>query len=193
MRAVRHRIFSLLLIVCCLVWLGIFLQFLGDDLSDTGKIPIETFSGDLPFATIADLAPGGTYTLNDFGFSNTIEIHQDWLAPTVIHWAETASVTLPDGRIVSGGLYVDYYETLSPWLAREAAREYLLAARHEKHYEELPLPPLDADLAVGYHNIFPFLLLQKGNILIKAEFYQTSPDYQIPLDEWTSIMADSIS
>lgn len=77
--------------------------------------PARDVYGQPPFATIADLAPGGTYKLDDFGLSNTVEIRSDWLAPTVIHWAEIATVALPDGKTVSGGLYVDYYETVSSW------------------------------------------------------------------------------
>lgn len=193
-QAGRHRTLSLLLVVSCLIWLGFFLRLWSDDITDSGKIPLDTYTGDPPFATIADLSPDGDYALNDFGISNTIEIRGDWLAPTVIHWAELATVSLPDGRTVSGGLYVDYYETASPWLAREAAREYLCTARRGKYYEELELPFLDVDYAAAYYDSlhFPTLLLQNGSRMIKAEFYQTSPNCALPLAEWTKSMAESI-
>lgn len=192
--APRHRAGGFVLLACCLVWLGIFLRLWSDDLTDVGKTPLDAYTGDPPFATMADLAPGGDYALNDFGISNTVEIRRDWLAPTVIHWGETATVTLPDGRTASGGLYVDYYETASPWLAREVAREYLRSARRGKHYEALSLPPLGVDYAAAYLDglHFPTLLLQHGDRVLKAQFYQTSPDFEISLAEWTQLMAASI-
>ena len=132
--------------------------------------------------------------MDDFGLSNTVEIRSDWLAPTVIHWAEIATVALPDGKTVSGGLYVDYYETVSSWAAREAAREYLHVARRSRNYEELELPALDIEYAVGYYDSLqsPTLLLQSGNRFMKVTFYQTSTNYQISLADWASIMAASI-
>ena len=190
--AVRHRVRGFMLLACCLVWLGLFLHLWSADLTDARKLPLDAYTGDPPFATIIDFAPGGDYALDNFGISNTVEIRSDWLAPVVIHWSETATVTLPDGRTVSGGLLVDYYQTAAPWLARKAAHEYLRTARRSKHYESLPLPPLGVDYATAYSNYFPTLLLQKGNLVLKAEFYQTSPNYELSLAEWAQIMAASI-
>lgn len=193
-QAARHHFFSLLSIIGCLTWIVILLCLWSRQMDGAGKIPLDSYTGDPPFATIIDLVPGGTYTLNDFGFSNTIELRNDWLAPTVIHWSEIATVALPDGRTVSGGLYVDYYETVSPWLARETAREYLRTAQRSKYYETLSLPPLGVDYAAAYLDSlhFPTLLLQHGNLILKVEFYQTSPDCELPLAEWAQLMASSI-
>lgn len=193
-RAARHRIASLLAVVCSVAWIIALLCLWVQNTEGAGAIPLETYTGNPPFATIADLAPGGTYKLDDFGLSNTVEIRSDWLAPTVIHWAEIATVALPDGKTVSGGLYVDYYETVSSWAAREAAREYLHVARRSRNYEELELPALDIEYAVGYYDSLqsPTLLLQSGNRFMKVTFYQTSTNYQISLADWASIMAASI-
>lgn len=191
-RAVRHRVMSLLAVVCCVAWIVTLIYLWKQDIEGVGKIPLESYTGNPPFATIVDLAPGGTYKLDDFGLSNTVEIRSDWLAPTVIHWAEIATVGLSDGRTVSGGLYVDYYKTISPWFAQEAVRETLRLAQHSKYYEEYSLSDLDVDYAVAYQDIFPILLIQDGSIMIKAQFYQTSPNYEIPLDEWAQLMAASI-
>lgn len=193
-RAARHRFSSVLSVICCIAWVITLLYLWMQDQEGAGKIPLETYTGNPPFATIADLAPGGTYTLDDFGLSNTVELRSDWLAPTVIHWSEIATVELPDGRIISGGLYVDYYETVSPWLAREAAREYLWLAQHSKDYQMLELPDLGIEYAVGYCDSlhFPTLLLQNGNYFMKVMFYQTSASDQLPLEDWSYIMAAAI-
>ena len=191
-RAVRHRISSVLSVVCCLAWILALLCLWAEDLEDAGKIPLETYTGDLPFATIADLIPEGRYALDDIGFSNTVEFGSDWLAPSIIHWAEIATVTLPDGRVFSGGLYVDYYETASPWLAREAARELTRAARHSKYFSELEMPELDVSYAQAYSDMFPKLILQEGNLVVQIEFYQTSEAYELPLSEWAQRMVESL-
>ncbi len=192
-RAAWHRFSSLFAVICCVAWCTVLLVLWSQDMEDAGEIPLETYTGDPPFATIADLVPGGTYTLDDFGLSNTIEIRSDWLAPTVIHWAEIATVTLPDGKTVSGGLYIDYYETVAPWLAREAAREYLRLAQHKKGYEALSLPVLDVEYAAAYLDPFPTLLVQDGPIIMRVAFYQTSPNYELALAEWAPRMVASLA
>lgn len=117
----------------------------------------------------------------------------DWLAPVIIHWKETASGYLSEEEHLSGGLYVDYYETISPWLAKEAAREYWHKAKRSKGYEALSLPQLDVDYAVAYMNSIhiPTIIIQDGTKIMRVSFYQTSP-YNMNFEEWVKMMADSI-
>ena len=94
-------------------------------------------------------------------------------------------------QLLEGGLDVEYYETASPLLARIIAREFLRKAKHEKHYAECELPPLDVDYAAGYTDYFPTVVLQKGNRVISAMFYQTGTS-SMPYKDWVRIVAQSI-
>ena len=118
----------------------------------------------------------------------TVEIHSDWLLGTVYSTEETGAATLSDGRVFHGGLYVDYIEASSPWIARTVAREYVrydrwknrwTLFRQESDWKELPLPDLGVDYAVAYTDIFPTVVLAEGDKAVKFYFYDTneSVDY----------------
>jgi len=101
---------------------------------------------------------------------------------------------LSDGRILDGGLYVDYHETVSPFLAKRLAMEYYQKDKREKNYEALKAPNLSVDFVVAYNNNvhFPTIVIQEGNKVVHVSFYQTSSNYTMELEEWSSIVAESI-
>jgi hypothetical protein len=181
------RIFLIALWVCLLLHLWI--------VSTDDEKPLAEYTGELPFATIADLAPEGKFSFDSFGRFNTIEIHSDWLAPVVITLQESAHVELPGGRFLSGILSVDYYETGSPLIAREVAREHHLGDRFSKDYKELQLPELDVDYAVAYmsrYSIGPTLILQEGNKVMHLTFFQSSSSYEVDFEDWVSVFVQSM-
>ena len=92
--------------------------------ADKGRIPLEEYAGELPFATIADIVPG-EYERIGFPVTDGIQTRSDILAPVVIDFREYAAVTVTGGKAFSGGLLIDYYETVSPRLARATAEELL--------------------------------------------------------------------
>ena len=151
---------------------------------------------------MADLARDeNSYELENYGFSNTVEIWSDWLAPVNYDWNEIAIAALPDGRRIEGGLYVTYHQARSPAIAKTIAKEYLNKDRYEhafslfyeNDFEPLELAPLDVEYAVAYTgNLhFPTVILQDGCHVLRAYWYQTSKDKLSP-DEWSAILADSI-
>lgn len=188
----RYRAGGLLFLACIIAWTGLLLHNWSEDTMRVNERPLAGYTAPLPFATIADLMPGGQLSLDNTGYGNTVELDSDWLAPTIIALRQNATVKLPDGRSLSGGLYVDYYETAAPWLAREIAREYLSADKKSSHYRELQLPELDVDYAVAYDAILPTLIVQEGGRAMRVTFYQTSGDYEVPFDVWVRIFAESI-
>ena len=152
--------------------------------ADKGRIPLEEYAGELPFATIADIVPG-KYERMGFPLTDGIQTRSDILAPVVIDFREYAAVTVTGGKAFSGGLLIDYYETVSPRLARAAAEELLLNARLKRHYTPMDLADTGADMQAAYYDEvhMPTVILQKGNRVIKATLYQTG-EYTISMDEW---------
>lgn len=189
-RATRYRVGNILFLVLIIAWFAVFMYRWGH--STDGRMKLEDYSGELPFATIADLAPGGEFSLRDFGsYSNMIDISSDLLAPTIISMFQTASVRLDDGTLLDGGLDVEYFETVSPWIARQIARE--LQSQDKSDYRDsyalLETPDLNADYAVAYESLFTTLILVDGNRVIRIAFYQTSNNYTMPTQEWMQIFA----
>jgi hypothetical protein len=193
-RSVLYRTGSVVLILLIVVWLGLLLHDWNDSILEEGKISLADYAGDLPFASMKDFAPEGEYRMQKISYMNKVEQKTDWLAPTVISWQEAATIKLPDGRYLSGGLYVDYYETAAPWLAREAAREHLQKDRRGRSFRLLALPELGVDYAAACADsiTIPTLIIQNGNKIIHATFYQTSDTYNLALEDWAQAMADSI-
>lgn len=160
------------------------------------------FEGQLPFASMRELASADGTAVTDYresmtgdGF-NLVELHSDWLAPSMIDYHEVADVTRADGSVLSGGLYVDYYETASPWLARQLLREYHAIARRDRSYTPLDTPQLDGYTLVAYEGTlhFPVVLIQRGNVFLYAYFYQFDDpgSYTLPLEQWIRILAQSL-
>jgi len=186
-------------IALALILVGIFLHDWNVSAMNEDKVQLDQYTGTLPFASMSELAGGEVSDLQmtmmglSLGF-NSIEEKSDWLAPRCIHYMEHSRLTLSDGRVLDGGLYVDYYEAASPWLARQLARECYRLDRREKWFDPMTPPELDADFVEAYANNvhFPTLLLQDGKVVLRASFYQTSR-YTLDFEEWTLVMADSLN
>ena len=167
-----------------------------DSVMDAGMVPLESYAGEIPFATIRDFAGGEGYyrmTMQELSQSfNTVEEWSDWLAPRCIEYNEHAQITMPDGRILDGGLYVEYYETINRTVARWLAKECYRVERRQKGYEAMETPSFDAEFAAAYQNIvhFPTILIQNENVVIRAYFYQTSSNYTVAFEEWAGMIAD---
>lgn len=114
----------------------------------------------------------------------------------MIDYHEVADVTRADGSVLRGGLYIDYYETASPWLARQLLREYHAIARRDRSYMPLDAPEVDGCTLAAYEGTlhFPVVLIQRGNVFLYAYFYQFDDpgSYILPLDEWIGILARSL-
>ena len=90
---------------------------------------------------------------------------------------------------------VDYYETVSPIIAERLTKECLRIDEWEKGFELTETPDLNVDFAAAYYNElhFPVILIQEGNVVIRAMFYQTSSNYTMNMATWAGILADSIA
>ncbi len=174
-------------VVCVLI------SYWNDSILGTHEIPIEEYKGEIPFATMADLLPEGTHRYADYNFGNTVQSWSDLLSPVNIVWDEISEVKSPDGINLDGGLDVYYHETLSPFVASSLAKDFHRHDRQEKHYDELEvdLPNLDYCAAYSDNLHFPVVIMQKGNIVVRARMYQTGSS-EMPLQEWAEIIHNSV-
>ena len=149
--AKRNRIVPIVYIALVLVFVGIALKFWNDDVLDVNEQPLQSYTEELPFATMETLVPGSSFVYSNYDFSNTIEVKSDWLAPQVIDFSQNGTITMPDGSTLSGGLMVQYYRTAAPWIAQELAKEYQRSDKrqYKKHYSEYELPDLGMDYAAA--------------------------------------------
>lgn len=165
------------------LWLGFLLCFLirwgTGTLTPEADLPPSARQEPFPFATLAELFPEGRFTRDETDTaaafsSNVYRESGDWLAPEIIQFKERGTVTLPDGASFSVTLYVDYYKTPRPWVARLLAKERIRYDRlrgSRRHWKAIPLGPVDADLAEAYTDFFPTLILQKGCQLVEVTWF----------------------
>ena len=191
-KSALYRAKKLAFLAFAILWAVWMLSLWSADVLDEGKIPLASYAGDPPFATIADFGVPGSYRRTELPYTNTVQSASDPLAPVMVVWQENATVTLADGRVISGGLYVYYFELASPVLAREAARELTRqkqATGREREELSLSLPSLDS--AYAFADLFPTVVLRQGKTVLRAEFFQTSEE-QLDLNEWAGILAENI-
>ena len=165
--------------------------------SYTGQIPQKEYTGNPPFATMAEFLPGGERKLIDmsYGNMNTVREWSDVLAPVNFEWDEVATITHPDGRKLSGGLEIIYHEARFSWLARRMAWEHFIKGKQEDDFELLSLKLEEMDTVYAYTSIlhFPSIILQKDNKVLFARFYTSGTEnIELSLEEWAGILADSL-
>ena len=103
-------------------------------------------------------------------------------------------MTQSDGNVLDGGLYVYYHETAAPWIARLLAREYTRADRRDSGYVPLdvPLPGVEYASVCRTSLHVPAVILQEGNIVVRALFLQSGGGEKIPTEVWAAQFAESI-
>jgi len=198
-RAVDIGLTLLFLVLLCRSW--------ATDALGIREIPLEDYTGAIPFSTVVELGPDkeGTYRENrvlDVGSS--VMSWSDPLSPINIDWEELATVSYDDGTELDVSLYVEYHEMLHPILARRLAREFQktdsrssLLSKPSRHYQELPPPELDVDYVSAYRTWIGFetVVLQEGNKVMHISYVQhsdTDEAYRLTVDEWAAIFAEEI-
>ena len=187
----RKALFWLLIILVFVF----FFRLLGDTLENRDRMPRSQYPGKPPFATLADFAEGEyRMTWNDIQYDYASRWSNAFLKEGV-EWSEHGEIRRPDGTRLSGGLKITYFDTRSEALAKLLAKELQRTdrANARKDYEELACPDLGMDHAAAYRSLahFPCVVLRKGNIVLRALFYQTGMD-ELILEEWARILADSL-
>lgn len=188
-RALRHRLRGPVFLVLFVGWI-VSMLFRWSAMTTLESNPLPQDLDALPFATLEDLAGGGTWRQEDFYKSNTFLAISDLLAPVAIEMNQSGQVIGEDGTILlDGSLDIKYYETRSPLLARQLMSELQREDRENwsKHYQELPVPDLgvETDATVAYSAFRPTLLLVDGSRCIRISLLQFG-DTAVPFDIWAS-------
>lgn len=153
---------------------------------ETTEIPNTEYPGDPPFATVADVFPGGTITEDnvwmDYGTFKTVET----AVATSVEWNESCNVTTTDGEHFFCILRLTYHETVSEWIARGLERDYYVydsTRYHSKWFEELDAPDLGVDSVRVYYNAHGILnvLMREGNRVVHAV---VTMDNQTDANQW---------
>ncbi|MBO5227760.1 MAG: hypothetical protein J6B39_02055, partial [Lachnospiraceae bacterium] len=178
------------------IYIILLLNMFSAEIMEKNEIPIKEYTADPPFVTLVDLVPEGeTYEYRIFmsGLADTVRKWSDWLAPVNFDWEENAIITCESGKVIEGSLYVDYHETVSPWLANIIAKEYHREDKRSKYYEFIDMPDIDAGYAAVYYGDVRelTLVIQKGNKIIHAEIMQFGED-KLTSDEWVKMVIKAI-
>ncbi len=191
----KHHFTSVTGVVLSIAAVVTFLWVVLNLYSYTGQVSQKEYTGNPPFATMADFLPGGTRNLINmsYGNMNTVREWSDVLAPVNYEWDEVATITHPDGRKLSGGLEIIYHEARFPWIAKRMAREHFIKGKQEDDFELLTLKIEGMDTVYAYNSIlhFPSIILQKDNKVLFARFYTTGKEnIELSLEEWAGILAE---
>lgn len=161
--------------------------------------PLDQVQGPLPFITLEDMDPAGNHgTLNKID-NATCNQWSDLLFPVVVDYLDGGNLE-ENGEQISGGLLeVQYFEALSPSLARGIAREFTRFYSHQtfgsRSVEVQPLEGLGLDYAMGlYTERFGLMrvVLAEGNRAICARFSLDDETGPYTIENWTALMARNL-
>ena len=153
---------------------------------DTTEIPNTEYPGDPPFATVADVFPGGTITADnvwlDYGTFKTGET----AISKNVEWKESCDVTTADGENYFCILRLTYHETASEWIARGLERDYYVYNKSRgqgKWFEDMTAPELGVDSVRVYYNGYGvlYVLMREGNRVVHAA---VTMDNQTNANQW---------
>lgn len=158
------------------------------------EIPHEEYSGEIPFAAVADVFPNSTITNdNDFLDYGTINTWSTAIADNY-EWNESCYVTTAEGEEFFCILRLEYHEVSAEWIARGLERDYYTydANRyHGKRFEDLPAPELDVDSIRVYNSYGSFyVLMREGNHVVHAVVLFDNETNQNQWQLWAQAMAD---
>ena len=155
---------------------------------------LDTYSQEIPFATMEDLAGGGVFEPDGMytEIDNHIAERRTLLASRQINLQQMGAVVQDGTTQMDGILEIDYYELRNDWLAGELFREIQKIDRGSKYYHAMELPDLPTEQEYAYSNHFPTLLLQEGNKVMRVELTQFDNGQQLTLEQWSTILANSL-
>lgn len=144
---------------------------------------LEDYPGDPPFPVLEELVSGEYLDSGDGMYSKSKSL----LIPVHIEWWENGIVP-PRWELY---YRPDYYETLTPAMARELAEELLHQEQKDHGYTTEPLVDLGLDYAVVF-NEDRTVILQEGTKVMRVTLDQ-GYNREIPLEVWTAALAESIA
>ena len=160
------------------------------------EIPHEDYSGEIPFATVADVFPGGTITRdNDFLDYGTINTWSTAISDNY-EWNESCYVTTADGKQYYCILRLEYHEVASEWIARGLEENYYhydATRYHGKDFEDFEVQDLGVDSVRAYYSygIF-YVLMREDNRVVHAVVNFNHDQQQNEWNLWAQAMAEML-
>ena len=181
----RYRIYWVADLLLTVLWIGMAVGYGMADLDGAFTHPLGEYLNEIRVPTMTSLSAEGQVEYDDWmdRGNGTVEVHRDWLLGSFYSITENGTFLMPDGTEFNGGLYVDYIETTSPWVARQMAREYVRFDKWKNfwdylwgnsRYTDLSLPDLGVDYAAAYTEYFPTVVLAEGNQVVHLYFYDVN-------------------
>lgn len=166
-KSIRLSVF-LISMLAILTFFSTMFRTMSSPKADTGDYP-----GDPPFLTVADLYPGyGFQSAGLDGMYNYYQRLDSDLCREMIDWREFVKIQVKEGKeIGTATMIVEYYDTASHWLAKGLAMDFIRRDAQWKgidSLERLPDPDLGLDYVFTYNEILPTMVIQHGNIMVKA-------------------------
>jgi len=179
-------------LLCC----GIAAGLLSALVHDSTEFPNTEYPGDPPFATMADVFPGGTVTEDnvwlDYGTYKTGKT----AVSKNIEWNESCNVKTVNGENYFCILRLSYYETVSEWIARGLEKEcyiYDSTRYHGKRFEDISAPDLGVDSIRVYSNYGTLtVLMREGNRVVHAVVTLDNRSNQNQWHLWAQAMAEQL-
>ncbi len=161
---------------------------------------MKDFTGTLPFPTIRELTVEEIAEYRPQSLTekmNSFAENSSYFVPCCIEYNEYAQITLTDGCIFSAVLDVDYYEGKTPAVADILSKDLLRFYLCKEELSACDFAAVDAeyDSLYAYKDAFGSsgIVVKKGCVVLHSRFLQTSESYQIPFEEWTSHLINSLS
>ena len=187
---IAMRVLSIVLLI------GLLLGFLSAFVNAAEELPNKEYPGDPPFATTADVFPGGTIFNDgvwlDYG---TYLTGQNAVSKSV-EWNESCDVVTPEGEKYHCYFRISYHETVAEWIAKGLEKDYYEydANRfHGKRFQDLEAPELGIDSVRVYSNYGTLtVLMRHGNRVVHAVIMLDNDSNQNQWILWASAMAEKL-
>lgn len=161
------------------------------------KLSHEEYTGQIPFATISDVFPGGSITEdNDFFDYGTVTTWSTAVSENY-EWNESCYVTDVNGETYFCILRLSYHEVSTQWLARGLERDYYTYDSnryHGKRFEDLPAPQLAVDSIRVYSSYGTLnVLMRHGTKVVQAAVTIDNQTNANQWQLWAQAMAEKLT
>lgn len=186
-----HYLQSTLPLALTVVFLILFFQSVGWK-EDTRRA-LTDHTEPLPFATLKELVDGDTVigepVYKDGKIYNSISVGGGPLAPVMIDFQQDAVIQKDGETVLNAAMFVDYYETISPRLARQIGRELMGKWPGSTEDKAVSIELDNIDEAYICAQPYGLLMMRKGCRVISITYF-TNTEQDLQLEEAAPIMAE---
>ena len=182
-------------LVTLLLSVGLAVGLAGAYTQSEQSISIDDYSGDPPFATVADVFPDAQKIRagESLGYYGQFETIEHSLA-SYTKWKESAYVTTADGEKYFCILIIDYYDTVSEWFAKGVEKDcYIFDTTRlfEGNHVEYDAPDSDVDsIRVYNYSAGITVLMREDNRVVRATVLLDDGANRNQWQLWAEAMAE---